>query len=214
MDTITMNQETFWDLMRMAKEVCGEDLTRELDWLENQLLFMGAQQALDFHHLTRGYRCFANRYGLWTAANLICGGLSDDRFTDFCAWLVAQGREVYMAALKDPDTLAGVKPYGDCSFEALSYLGDKAYAGLTGRSVYDSGGSSPFENLQEKLKNEIPLGEGINYPYNSEEAKKYLPRLCAKYDAARTGSWNYDSPLIQKAMKRARKSSRVREDCR
>ena len=38
-----------------------------------------------------------------------------------------RGREVYFAALADPDSLADVVPYGDCCFEQLSYVGDYAY---------------------------------------------------------------------------------------
>ncbi|EKC76209.1 hypothetical protein LEA_04821 [human gut metagenome] len=37
-------------------------------------------------------------------------GCSDDGFIDFRAWLIAQGKEVYMNALRDPDTLADIEP--------------------------------------------------------------------------------------------------------
>ena len=33
-------------------------------------------------------------------------GCSDDSFLDFRAWLIAQGKETYLEALRDPDTLS------------------------------------------------------------------------------------------------------------
>ena len=47
----------------------------------------------------------AYRQELWGAAYLINGGCSDDGFVYFLGWLIAQGRDVYQAALPDPDSL-------------------------------------------------------------------------------------------------------------
>jgi len=210
MHDIEMNRETFWNLIEQAKDKCGEDLAASAQWIREQLLFMGAQQALDFHNLVHAYRDHADRYGLWTAANILCGGLSDDGFIDFRAWLIAQGREIYTAALADPDSLASVERYGNCSFETLNYIGDRAYEGLTGRSAYDRFDKAAYRKLLSEIAAEVPLGEGISYPYSREEAAAYLPRLCAKYDVAGTGTWNYDSPDIRRAMKSEKKSSRVK----
>ena len=207
---IEMNKETFWNLIAAAKERCGEDKEAAADWIKEQLLFMGAQQALDFHNLIHAYRDHAGQYGLWCAGDILCDGLSDDGFMDFRAWLIAQGRETYMAALADPDSLAEVKRYGDCTFESLSYVGDKAYEELTGRSAYDQYDEAAFDELMKQIETEVPLGEGINYPYNREEVASYLPKLFAKYDDPVTGTWNYDSPDVKRAMKTEKKSSRVR----
>lgn len=211
MHNIEMNKETFWNLIAQAKEKCGQDLAASADWIKEQLLFMGAQQALDFHNLFHAYRDHAEQYGLWTAANLLCGGLSDDGFSDFRAWLVAQGRDVYLAALADPDNLADTEMYGGCSFEALHYVADRAYEGLTGHSAYDRFDRLAYEELLSQIEAEAPLGEGINYPYSREEAADYLPKLCAKYDVSGTGTWNYDSPAIKHALKSEKKNSRVRK---
>ena len=55
---------------------------------------------------------------------------------DFRAWLIAQGKAVYLNALRDPDTLADVEPYGDCSFESIAYVGNDVYHNLTGQDAY------------------------------------------------------------------------------
>ena len=108
-------------------------------------------------------------------------GCSDDGFIDFRAWLIAQGREVYFAALADPDSLADVVPYGDCRFEQLSYVGDYAYEQLTGKSAYDQTDWSAYEALLMKLEQDIVYKDGIEFPREGADLKKYLPRLCAKY---------------------------------
>ena len=77
-------------------------------------------------------------------------GCSDDGFIDFRAWLIAQGKEVYMNALRDPDTLADIEPYGDCCFECLSYVGDYAYEQLTGRSAYDEMEPDRIEKMRDE----------------------------------------------------------------
>lgn len=51
----------------------------------------------------------------------------------FRMWLIAQGKEVYLNALKDPDSLSGVTPYGYCSFEALGYISSQVYSAMKGK---------------------------------------------------------------------------------
>ena len=208
MHDIEMNRETFWNLIAQAKDKCGEDMDAMARWVEEQLLFMGAKQALCFNDLMYAYVRHAEQFGLWTAANILCGGLSDDGFRDFCAWLVSQGKEVYAAALADPDSLADIAKSADCGLETLNYVGAHAYEKLTGKDAYTQ--PNRFPGVLAEIKAEAPLGEGINYPYSTEEAAEYLPRLCAKYDVSATGTWNYDCTDIKHALKNEKKSSRVR----
>lgn len=71
---------------------------------------MQPEQVLKFYAIMSGYKEVANKYGLWSVAALIKeDGCSDDRFIDFRSWLIAQGKEIYMAALENSDSLAGVE---------------------------------------------------------------------------------------------------------
>ena len=114
-DTITeINKDTFWGLIREAKDACGQDMSAMVEYLKGRLVSMGAEQAQNFHDITQAYEDLAYKYGLWDAAEIISEyGCSDDGFIDFRAWLIAQGKEVYLAALADPDSLAEVEPYGE-----------------------------------------------------------------------------------------------------
>lgn len=180
---------------------------------------MQPEQAHHFHDILHGYQDLAYKYGLWNAASIMCNGCSDDGFIDFRSWLIAQGRDVYLAALKDPDSLADVPAYGGCCYEALNYLGDHVYEKLTGRSAYYDFDRSAHQTLLDDLKKDIVYGEGIGYPYTWSETAAYLPKLCAKYlereelarmIEQRNDTWNTRSPDIQAARKTVQKSKKVK----
>ena len=216
-----INKDTFWTLISQAKEHCGQDQDAFTQWLTARLMELGPEQALNFDHILHGYQDLAYKYGLWNAASIMCDGCTDDGFIDFRCWLIAQGREVYMAALKDPDSLADVLAYGGCCFEEISYVGDSVYEKLTGRSSYDSFDRTAYQALMEELKKDIVYGEGIDYPYTWSESAAYLPRLCAKYMTPeelawrieqRDDTWNLTSPDVQKARTTAQKSKKIKKD--
>ena len=177
-----INKASFWDLIHEAKNACGQDMDAMLAYLKDRLVSMGPTQAQNFHDIIHVYEDLADKFGLWDAAGIMKEyGCSDDGFIDFRAWLIAQGREVYFAALADPDSLADVVPYGDCRFEQLSYVGDYAYEQLTGKSAYDQTDWSAYEALLMKLEQDIVYKDGIEFPREGADLKKYLPRLCAKH---------------------------------
>lgn len=213
-----INKDTFWTLIGQAKEHRGGPN----EWLMEQLVGMGAEQAKTFDAMARVYMDLAYQYGLWTAASVMeQGGCTDDGFLDFRTWLVAQGRDVYMAALKDPDSLADAPPYHDWQYDSLPLMGDYAYEELTGRSAFDDFDPGQYDALAAELEKDIVYGDGIGYPYDWLDVPAYLPRLCAKYLSAdelesRTktlrSTWNLDNPEIREARRSAPKSKKTRMD--
>ena len=90
-----INKETFWALIAQAKEHPGGPG----EWLMERLMDLGPEQAKRFDDFAHAYSSLADQYGLWTAASVMeRGGCTDNGFMDFRTWLVAQGKEVYMAA--------------------------------------------------------------------------------------------------------------------
>ena len=213
-----INKDTFWELIAQAKE--HPDGPSE--WLLERLVDMGPEQAKKFDDIINAYMALADQYGLWTAASVMeCGGCTDDGFIDFRGWLIAQGREVYMAALKDPDSLADVQVYPDYHFDGFQYIGAVAYEKLTGREISENFDVGRYHALKAELKKEIVYGEGIGYPYTWSETAAYLPRLCAAYMAPEelawrikyhNDTWNLTSPDIQSARATAQKSKKIRKD--
>ena len=63
----------------------------------------------------------------------------------------------------------------------MSYVGDYAYEQLTGKIAYDQTDWSAYEALLMKLEQDIVYKDGIEFPREGADLKKYLPRLCAKH---------------------------------
>lgn len=188
-----MDQTAFWNLIGETKRECGQDMDASLQHLAERLTALGPRQAQDFHDILHGYKHLAYKYGLWSAASLICeNGCSDDGFIDFRAWLIAQGKEVYLSALADPDSLADVEPYGGCRFEGFSYAASEVVRTLTGSDAYDGMDPDGFDALVLELEKGIQYGEGINYPYEWDELETYFPRLCEKYLEPGTARFKLD----------------------
>lgn len=76
--------------------------------LERMLARCSEQDVARFHRdLTRLHHA-AWRKDLWTAFDLMFGGLSTIELAEAISWLVLQGRATYTAVLDDPDRLAGL----------------------------------------------------------------------------------------------------------
>lgn len=45
-----INKDTFWELIAQAKEQCGQDQDAFCQWLEDRLIEMGPEQALNFDY--------------------------------------------------------------------------------------------------------------------------------------------------------------------
>ena len=175
--------DTFWILLAQAKAACDGN-QRAVYWLTERMLAMGPEQALNFHSIVHGYMELADKYGLWNAAILIHGdGCYADGFEDFRAWLIFQGREAYLAALKDPDSLADVPACAKemYRFADLPYAGSMAYARLTGRRVHDDIPPADHQQMVAELEKDIVYGAEIGYPHEWSEVAAYLPRLTAQH---------------------------------
>lgn len=213
--------DTFWALLAQAKEACDGNQRAVTYWLTERLLAVGSKQALNFHNIIHGYMELADKYGLWNAAILIHeDGCYTDGFEDFRAWLIFQGRETYLAALKDPDSLADVPACLEdtCRFMDLPYVGSMAYARLTDREAYDDIDPADHQHMVAELRKDIVYSAGIEYPYEWSEVAAYLPRLTAQHlapeelrDCVRQGRlWNHNDPAIQTARAAGPKMKKVK----
>ena len=204
-------------MIAQAKDACGQRQEETADWLTEHLLEMGPEQALNFHSIMQGYMELSDKFGLWNAAVLILeAGCYSHGYEDFRGWLIAQGKETYLAALKAPDSLADIAAAmkDGCRFGAIVYVGENAYEELTGRDAF----SDDDRRFSEELRRDIVYGEGIDYPHEWSEVAAYLPRLTAQHltpeglrACIRRGHlWNHDDPTIQKARMAAPKKKTAR----
>jgi len=158
-----------WSIIERVGAVADGDLdascaafAKELDSLEDSELV--AVDAAFCAAMQRAYD-----YTLWTAAYLIHGGCSDDGFWDFRAGLIAMGREVYEAAVADPDTLAEIDDIEDRTlFEGFQYLPSK---------LVEARGITRVGRGHSKGK---PTGKGF-FGEDEAEVLWVLPRLHARF---------------------------------
>ncbi len=212
--------DTFWSLIAQAKDLCGQRQEETVYWLTEQLLALGPEQALNFHSIMHGYIELSDKFGLWNAAALILeNGCFIDGFMDFRAWLIAQGKDVYLAALKDPDSLADVSVGKNCRFSAFLYASDMAYERLTGRMAHNDVEPDRHQQLLAELRRDIVYGEGIDYPHEWSEVRAYLPCLTAQHltkqelqaCVGRGRLWNHDDPEIKRARAAVPKKKKLRQ---
>lgn len=112
---------------------------------------------------------------MWGAAYIIEGGCSDDGFTDFRSWLISRGRDVYEAALRDPESLVEVAAADGVeatSFEEFQYVARRVYEEKTGHDMPDTG----VKHAEE------PTGK--EWSEGGDDLSRRLPKLWTKYGDA------------------------------
>jgi hypothetical protein len=114
----------------------------------------------------------AYTWPLWGAAYLINGGCSDDGFEYFRCWLISRGREIFDAAVAEPDSLASVVDPDDDHHEceALLYVALQTYEEVAGKQMPRDAKKCPPE----------PIGESWDFDDSLETARR-LPRLFKLY---------------------------------
>jgi hypothetical protein len=174
-----MTEDQFWKIIDSA---CNSDPRTSEDWasrLTDALVSLPADEIVEWNHIFDRLAAKAYRIDLWAAAYLINGGASDDGFYYFRCWLIGMGREIYQAALADPESLADVAtPRWDregIHAEAEIYAAaHQAWMEVTG-NTYDA--DYPARNEQAEL-----VGREDDWDFeNKESMRQHLPRLSALY---------------------------------
>jgi len=178
-----MQGDKFWQIVKRAAE-SDHDPDAHEEVLRAELRELSLQEIISFEVAFRRYLNEAYTWDLWGAAYVIHGGCSDDGFEYFRRWLVSRGRDVYEAALADPDSLAQLNirpgPDGVCEFEAIYYI--------AGQIFKEKGGQGDVRDYSEPeagLGGPGPSGE----PFEDDEehlARRY-PKLWRRFGAKPLG---------------------------
>jgi Protein of unknown function (DUF4240) len=166
-----VDEAGFWGIVERSRADAGGDTGRQTQLLEERLARMPASAIADFGALRRRLDERAYRWDLWGAANVIEDGCSDDCFRDFRAYLIALGRPAYEAALRDPDSLAGVVQDAETGdWENADEVASEAYEDVTGEDL-PAGDSEPSGE---------PRGRPWDDGQEDELVRRY-PRLAARF---------------------------------
>lgn len=167
-----MDKTKFWQIIDSA---CGSDAARSEEWyshLRAELKKLPSDEIVEWNHTFDRLADEAYKVDLWGAAYLINGGASDDGFYYFRCWLIGMGRQVFEAALQNPDSLADVaKP--DMIAEAEIYA-------AAHRAWMDVTGNSNLDTYPARKENAALVGEDWDFDDNAE-MKQRLPRLAGLF---------------------------------
>ncbi|RYG29484.1 DUF4240 domain-containing protein [bacterium] len=106
-----------------------------------------------------------NTWRVWGAGYIIAGGMSDDAFHYFKAWIIGRGQEAYETALIDPDALGPFVDDPEVDNEELLYV-------VRGVLAERDEGDLPELDLERN-----PVGE----PFDEEAVERLYPRLAAQF---------------------------------
>lgn len=172
-----MTEERFWALLETSKER-GEDIEEQIEWLIAHLSRKSVKDIVMFESIFNQYYYRSYTSDLWAAAYIVMGGCSDDCFDYFRAWLLYLGKELYEAAIENPETLL---PYfkilkeqeeipqleellyiASSAYEEKTGLDDEAYFKVYNQLVEDDEGEPEMEfdweeDDEEGLRKKFPL---------------------------------------------------------
>ena len=186
-----MNINQFWEIIEAAKEKAQGDLDAQVAQMTAALDQLDAEEILAWQQMFNEYQRLSYKSKLWAAAYIINGGCSDDGFDYFRGWLTAQGRNVFLAALRDPDSLADLVEVeeGEAEFEDMLGAASSVYLKKLNlgrdyaRFHKDLKGHPLSDSDKTTMLAEIRYQADIDEDWHDdEELKKQLPRLCETYD--------------------------------
>jgi hypothetical protein len=178
-----MTLDEFWEHIRKTKR---RDPDAQVEKLDKRLAKLPPEEIIDFLHWWDTMMREAYQYNLWGAAYLINGGCSDDGFEYFCNWLVLQGRDVFQAAVSNPDSLADVVDPDSGDIEGGGTPGTDAWFAVTKRQPNTAGYRAlrAAEVARHGARGEMPdLGADWDFD-DDDEMKKRYPRLFKMYSGA------------------------------
>ena len=174
-----MDERTFWDLIAQSQRNTARDPDRQLEQLRQLLAKLSADEVVEFGSIFWRLHGVSYRADLWGAAYLINGGCSDDAFDYFRAWLIAQGRSAFEAALDNPDSLAAIAEEDETEFEEMLSVAPDVYQQLTGKDdFYKRLPLSERFDLPDSAFGTWSDGQGDLDPH---KARRIYPKLFQKF---------------------------------
>jgi hypothetical protein len=175
-----MTLDEFWDHVRASRR---KEPRAHAKLLTQRLSKLKPDEIVDFDHWWHTLLRESYDWDLWGAAYLINGGCSDDGFEYFREWLLLQGRDVFQAAVTNPDSLADVVDTEKDHFECECYPGREAWFVATG-TKRDDAGYKAWDDAQKARHPDRGRYPALNRDWkfgDDEEVGRRFPRLAALY---------------------------------
>lgn len=190
-----MTAEQFWDIIAAinAKALDGRQKA-VLRQAKKVLGKLTLEELVSYDQIFHVYHRAAYRQYLWAASAALGASYSDDKFMDFRSWLISRGKQIYMDALRDPQSLSRVlRKEEKLNFEAFAYVASDVYTEklkAQGRTVKigefplsNASSAHPMEKEQEDaILAEIPQREDIKEGWSVNDFPQLFPALYQNAD--------------------------------
>ena len=102
------DEDAFWRVVEDARRRTDGDPDAMAEVLADEFADAGDDSLRSFQRqlVAASRRLYTWRHG--TAADMVCGSLGDDGFTDWRSWVITLGRRTFEQIAADPDNLADV----------------------------------------------------------------------------------------------------------
>lgn len=160
-----MTIDEFWHLIDK-----GKDSKEPEEMVADELNELSLEDLISYQKHFEDLSARAYQWKLWGAAYIICGGCSDDGFMDFRFGLISKGREIFEAAVKNPDYLA--------ELDLDDSIQNELFGGLALNAYEDKSGNEMPEDDRESEG--LDMGERWDFDDRSQNLIR-LPKLSQKY---------------------------------
>ncbi|MCI0611754.1 DUF4240 domain-containing protein [bacterium] len=165
-DPREIDESLFWHVIAQVKSEATHVIERPLK-LSGILEKFSAPAIKQFAIIFQDKLLQSFRHDIWAIAYIAHGGCSDDGFLYFRSWLISEGKQIFEAALHDPESLVGVIDAGTTiQLEALLFAADRAYERRANKQL----------NLKTP-KQQQPAGE----PWAEQDLPLRFPNACKKF---------------------------------
>jgi hypothetical protein len=164
---MTMDRTRFYEILDGAREGVEDDApSADADDLRTALETLDDDDLLGFARRFTAELALLDRWSVREAGYVVAGGMSDDGFRAFRAWLIGKGAAAVDAVLADPEDLADL-------LTADEPLENEALASAALEAVDERGLPDP-EGEDDAA---TPDGEPVGEPFDPEGSDARLPRL-------------------------------------
>ncbi len=196
-----MKAEQFWEIIAeinaKAPDGSQEAMLRQA---KKALEKLTLEELIAYDQIFQVYHSASFRQYLLVASTALGATCSEESFMHFRSWLISRGKQVYMDALRDPQSLSKViRKEEKLNFEAFAYVATDVYTeklkaqGRTAEIVEfplsDASSAHPMDKEQEEaILAEIPQWEDIQEGGAVNDFHQLFPGLSQNADdeAAKT----------------------------
>jgi len=179
-----MTKDKFWEIIdRVNSRVDVNNRTAIIIETKKELSKLPIEEIMAWEAIMREYVSISNTNDLWCACAVMNTYSFDDEFEYFRDWLISQGKNVYMDAIHNPDSLVNVNVGKDeTDFESYSFI---TYEVLEEKNKRNNSKKVAERKLSDEIMDEIYS----DIPKISNKARdmrprtivKTVPKLCKKY---------------------------------